>query len=127
VRTPEERAAIYEDALREIMEEVKGDSDWDSVDGYGFVPANREARVWRMAAGAIATVRGGDPRNPGQRGGTVSVEWPDTETVLACDHCGEVRPVRLEVSPYLEEIWPDDENEPSWWCYQCYQDDADEI
>jgi len=45
-----------------------------------------------------------------------------------CDHCGRVKPnLELMPDPYIAEIFPEDENEESWWCDECYLERQDAI
>jgi len=56
-------------------------------------------------------------------------DWHESESVVGeCDQCGKdnVR-VRYEVDPFISEIWPDDENTPSMWCYECWGNRKDEV
>jgi hypothetical protein len=42
---------------------------------------------------------------------------------MKCDHCGkESDTVFLDIDPYLDEIYPEEENEESYWCDDCYQE-----
>lgn len=44
-----------------------------------------------------------------------------------CDRCGEVLPCVYCGNPFVAEIYPDEENEPSWWCRDCFQTIAGDI
>ena len=44
-----------------------------------------------------------------------------------CDRCGETKTVFYSIDPYLREAWPDDENEKSLWCWDCYTDRRCEV
>ena len=54
-------------------------------------------------------------------------DWDDSDSEeTACDHCGKTKRCTLTVDPYLREIYSaDDEDQETWWCYQCFSDRAD--
>jgi len=43
-----------------------------------------------------------------------------------CHACGKEADFKA-VNPYLEELFPEDENEEEWWCEECYQEKGDDI
>jgi len=46
---------------------------------------------------------------------------------MKCDWCGKPATIK-DTDPYLDEIFPEDENEEeSWWCEDCYQEQLDNI
>ena len=52
----------------------------------------------------------------------------DSDVILAeCDSCGIVRPVKLLADPLIDEVFPEDENEPRNYCRSCFENRADEI
>lgn len=53
-------------------------------------------------------------------------DWDDYE-IGVCDHCGRTARVILSDDPYIREIWPEDENEDSYWCYVCYDNRSADI
>ena len=55
-------------------------------------------------------------------------DWDDSDSEeIMCDHCGKTRRCTLTVDPFLREIYPDDDNQEEWWCYQCYSYRAADI
>ena len=55
-------------------------------------------------------------------------DWDESDSDEGtCDHCGETKRCTLNVDPYIREIWQDDENNRTWWCYECYSDRAADI
>ena len=55
-------------------------------------------------------------------------DWDDRDSEeIACDHCGKTRRCALTADPFLREIYPDDDNPNTSWCYQCYSDRAGDI
>ena len=50
--------------------------------------------------------------------------WGDEGT---CDQCGETKPVTNTSDPFTSDVNPDEPNEPSDWCEDCYSDRADDI
>lgn len=44
-----------------------------------------------------------------------------------CDSCSRFTPVFLAVDPFLEDVWPEEPNELSYWCEDCYQERCWEI
>ena len=52
--------------------------------------------------------------------------WDDTVEGV-CDRCQRQAVVRFCVDPYAAEIYPEDPNEPEWWCYPCWESRADDI
>lgn len=54
-------------------------------------------------------------------------DWDEDYSETTCDHCGETKRCTLAVDPFAREIYPDDENEETWWCYRCFSARADDI
>jgi len=55
-------------------------------------------------------------------------DWDESDSEqVQCDHCGKTKRCTLTVDPYVREIFPDDENNEAWWCYECYTDRAADI
>lgn len=47
-----------------------------------------------------------------------------------CDHCGKLfdrDKVSKDIDPYIDELYPDEPNEVSWWCDDCYEERLDDI
>ena len=38
-----------------------------------------------------------------------------------CNRCGK-EATKERVDPYMEELYPELENEEEWWCDDCYQE-----
>jgi len=57
----------------------------------------------------------------------VSEDCPDQDAVATCDHCGFKGPCVFLPSPYLADVYPEDENPPSWWCESCLENNLDDI
>jgi hypothetical protein len=51
----------------------------------------------------------------------------DIYMMTTCDHCGEVKECELKVDPFIDEVFPEDENPASWWCDDCYSDRKDDV
>ncbi len=44
-----------------------------------------------------------------------------------CDHCdAEDVPVVYADDPFIRDIYPDEKNEPSTWCEECYDRRCDD-
>jgi hypothetical protein len=57
-----------------------------------------------------------------------SDDWTNSDApVVACDHCGEVRPCVFSGDPFLAELYPEDDNPLSMWCGPCYRNRHDEV
>jgi hypothetical protein len=55
-------------------------------------------------------------------------DWDESDSDEGtCDHCGKTKRCTLTVDPYIREIWPDEENNQTWWCHDCYSDRAADI
>ena len=57
-------------------------------------------------------------------------DWTDEDGTLReveCSRCGEVRPCRWLVDPFISEVYPEDPVEPAEWCWSCYSDRAYDI
>lgn len=58
-------------------------------------------------------------------------DWQDsgdgTTVEAECQHCGKVKPCQFLPDPFIAEIYPDDENDPEWWCRDCYEHRSYEI
>lgn len=39
-----------------------------------------------------------------------------------CDQCGEIKPCFRSEDPFIADIYPEDENLESYWCFRCWQD-----
>jgi hypothetical protein len=50
----------------------------------------------------------------------------DTSMVV-CEQCGCLRECECVPDPYMEEIHPEKENPPTWWCKDCYHSACMEI
>lgn len=62
--------------------------------------------------------------------GEIVNDWSETTdgvSVGECDRCGETRWVLLSGDPYIEEIYPEQDNPETLWCRRCYYEIADEI
>lgn len=57
----------------------------------------------------------------------MSEDCPDQDAVATCDHCGFKGPCVFLPSPYLADVYPEDENPPSWWCESCLENNLDDI
>jgi hypothetical protein len=55
--------------------------------------------------------------------------WPieGDARVTECGSCGEVRPCRWLVDPFIDEVYPEEPNEPYEWCWSCYKARADDV
>ena len=49
------------------------------------------------------------------------------DTLRQCDQCGKKVMCAFCEDPYMDEIFPEKENEPSWWCEECHDDACDDI
>lgn len=47
-------------------------------------------------------------------------DWEEGYEERKCDHCGETRRCKRGPDPYLREIYPEDPNPDSWWCFCCW-------
>lgn len=58
-------------------------------------------------------------------------QWEASSCTLTakCDRCGEVRPLRLVVDPFVTAGIISPENDPGeeWWCYPCFERRSDEV
>lgn len=43
-----------------------------------------------------------------------------------CEHCGEVKPCLSAEDPFVADIFPEDENDESFWCQECWENRCDE-
>ena len=43
-----------------------------------------------------------------------------------CHNCGKPATIFMK-NPYVEELYPEDENEPRWWCDDCYHESVMDI
>ena len=47
---------------------------------------------------------------------------------MICDHCGKEKDdVEMRADPFIRDVYPEDENEESWWCDECYDNRCDDI
>jgi hypothetical protein len=44
-----------------------------------------------------------------------------------CDHCGRYTKITKDSDPFVRDVYPEDENEESWWCRSCYEARMDDI
>jgi hypothetical protein len=44
-----------------------------------------------------------------------------------CEHCGEREATMYDPNPYMAELYPELDNECTWWCDECYRDAVEEI
>lgn len=61
-------------------------------------------------------------------------DWDFDCEIGECDHCHKTdRRVKYTVDPYIEELYPEDDNEecmtnwPSWWCHDCWENRHDDV
>lgn len=44
-----------------------------------------------------------------------------------CSCCGKRNAIIFDKDPYMEELYPENENDERWWCEECYQESLWEI
>lgn len=45
-----------------------------------------------------------------------------------CDSCNELKEFTFKSNdPYIDELYPEDDNPETIWCEQCYQDACNDI
>lgn len=50
--------------------------------------------------------------------------YPEEKHV--CHSCGKVATI-YDIDPYMDELYPEEDNPEEWWCENCYQDSLDDI
>ena len=51
----------------------------------------------------------------------------DIGEMVECSRCRKVKECFWTEDPYIAEIYPEDENEPDWWCKECLGERQDDI
>jgi ribosomal protein S14 len=57
-------------------------------------------------------------------------EWSEVDDRVydgTCDHCGKQRPVISIGNPFIDEIYPGEDNPEEAWCRACYRECAGDI
>lgn len=46
---------------------------------------------------------------------------------IACHSCGKTKECEFVKDPFVDEVFPEDSNEPKWWCEDCLTERCDDV